>query len=309
MMSARMKPVFFILVPAVILFSCKEAKEYFKDPETEPVIHTVKAASAIGYCASLAMTVMSGETLPGVIATKSCSDFPCAALIFVYLNNDIRIPFTADQNGQIIIAGLWTDVNQAILTLFFYDIDISTSVFTLKNVHTFPVTEHNGGYLAVFAGMDINLGTNPILPVELDLSAGEINLELERLDFDTPGDVYVAVEQHAYIIEINQQGTATDLNDDSFLLTGGGQIIEVMDDQGGIIQQAMLDVEIDIQCQENPRGGFALIKNTSAGGNSIPELGTAIFEFHNQCDGMVDISIATGVYIKSNGKSIPLIFY
>ncbi len=308
-MSAPMKHLFLLLVPIVILFSCKEDKQYFKDPETEPVIHTVKAASAVGYCSSLAMTVMAGETLPGVVATKTCSDFPCASLIFVNLNDDIRIPFTADENGQIIIAGLWTDVNQAILTLFFYDIDISTSIFTLKNVHTFPVTEHNGNFIAVFAGMDINLGSNPILPLELDLSEGEINFELERLDFDTPGDVYVAVEQHAYIIEINQQGTATDLNDDSFVITGGGQIIEVMDDKGGIIQQGMLDVLIDIECQANPRNGYALIKNTSAGGNSIPELGTAILNFHNQCDGLVDVSIATGVYIKSNGKSIPLVFY
>ena len=286
-MPALMKHASLLLIPVLILFSCKEEKAYFKDPETEPVIHTIKAASAIGYCTSIAMTVMSGETLPGVYTTKSCSNFPCASLIFVDLNDNVRIPFTEDENGQIVIAGLWTDVNQAILTIFFYDIDISTSVFTLKNVHTFPVIERNGNFLAVFAGMDINLGSN----------------------FDTPGDVYVAVEQHAYIIEIDQQGTATDLNDDSFIITGGGQIIEVKDDKGGIIQQGMLDVVIDIECQANPRNGYALIKNTSAGGNSIPELGTAIFDFHNQCDGMADISIATGVYIKSNGKSIPLVFY
>ena len=307
-MPSMIKHASLLLIPMLILFSCKEEKTYFKDPETEPVIHTIKASSAIGYCSSLAMTVMSGETLPGVYATKSCTNFPCAALIFVDLNDNIRIPFSEDDNGQIIIAGLWTDVNQAILTLFFYDVDISTSSFTLKNVHTFPVTENNGNYLAVFAGMDINLGSNPILPLELDLSAGEINIELDRLDFYTPGDVYVAVEQHAYIIEIDQQGTVTDLSDDSFTITGGGQIIEVIDDRGGIIQQGMLDVVIDSECQANPRNGFALIKNTSAGGNSIPELGTAIFNFHNQCDGMVDVSIATGVYIKSNGKSIPLIF-
>lgn len=303
-----MKQFVLLLLAILILSSCKEEEAYFKDPETEPVIHTVKAAAAIGYCSSIAMTVMSGKSLPGVYATKSCSDFPCASLIFVDLNDNIRIPFSEDDNGQVIIAGLWTDVKQAILTLFFYDIDINTSAFTLKNVHTFPVTESNGNYLAVFAGMDINLGSNPILPIDLDLSEGEINFELERLDFDTPTDVYVAVEQHAYIIEINQHGTATDLNDDSFIITGGGQIIEVMDDKGGIIQQGMLDVVLDSECQANPRNGFALIKNTSAGGNSIPELGTAILDFHNQCDGMVDVSIATGVYLKSNGKSIPLIF-
>ena len=67
-----------------------------------------------------------------------------------------------------------------------------------------------------------------------------------------------------------------------------------------------VDVLIENDCQANPRSGYALIKNTSAGGNSLPELGTAILDFHNQCDGMADVSLATGVYIKSNGKSIPL---
>lgn len=297
-----------LLLPVILLFSCNKEDAYFKDPETESIIHTIKVSSVIGYCSSLAMTVMSGEQLPGVYATRSCSNYPCASLIFVDLNTNITLPFTNDQNGQIVIAGLWTAVNEAILTLFIYDIDISTPEFTLKNVHTFPVTERDGKFLAVFAGMDINLGSNPILPVELNLSDGEINFELDRLDMDSPGDINVAVEQHAYIIEIDQHETVTNLNDDSFIITGGGQLIEVTDNKGGIIQQAMLDVLIEAGCQENPRNGYALIKNTSAGDKTIPELGTAIFDFHSLCDGMADISLATGVYIRSNGKSIPLNF-
>jgi hypothetical protein len=301
-------PISLFLLLVLILFACRKEKEYFQDPETEPIIHTVKASSAIGYCSSLAMAVMSGESFPGVIASKSCSNYPCAALIFVDLGNEIHIPFTDDRNGNIVIAGLWTAVNEAILTLFFYDINISTSGFTLKNVHTFPVAEQNGNLMAVFAGMDINLGSNPLLPVELDLSEGEITFELDRLELDDPEDVYVAVEQHAYVISIEQNGTPGDLSDDSFSITGGGQIIEVVDNRGGIIQQALLDVLISNDCLANPKNGYALIKNTAAGGNSLPELGTAIFDFHSQCDGLVDITLATGVYIKANGKSIPLNF-
>jgi len=308
MNSLPNKTLSLFLLSAFLFYSCNKDDPYFKDPETEPIIHTIKASSAIGYCASLAMSIMAGEQFPGVYATKSCSDYPCASLIFADLNNDIILPMTEDQSGQIVIAGLWTAVNEGILTLFFYNIDIGTSTFTLKNVHTFPVTERDGKLLAVFAGMDINLGSNPILPVDLDLSQGEIDFELERLDLDSPDNIHVAVDQHAYLIEIDQQGTAANLNDDSFTITGGGQLIEVTDNKGGIIQQAMLDVLIEADCQANPTNGYALIKNTSAGGNTLPELGTAIFNFHPQCDGMADISLATGVYIRSNGKSIPLLF-
>ena len=308
-MSMKNNIIILILGLTLVFSSCRKAKEYFKDPETDPVVHTVKASSAIGYCSSLAIAVMSGENLPGVYATKSCSNFPCAALIFADLSSEINIPFTDDQNGQIIIAGIWTAANEAILTLFFYDIDIGTPGFTLRNVHTFPVAEqYNGEVIAVFAGMDINLGSNPIFPVELDLSEGEINFELERLDMESPNDIYVAVEQHAYIIGIEQNETIGNLADDSFTITGGGQLIEVVDNRGGIIQQALLNVLVENDCQANPKSGYALIKNTSAGGSSIPELGTATFNFHSQCDGMADISIATGIYIRSNGKSIPLDF-
>ena len=307
-MSLQNNIIVLILGLALLFSSCQKEKEYFKDPETDPVVHTVKASSVIGYCSSLAIAVMSGESFPGVYATKSCSNFPCAALILADLSSEINIPFTEDQDGQIIIAGLWTAANEAILTLFFYDIDISTPGFTLRNVRTFPVAEQNGEVIAVFAGMDINLGSNPILPVELDLSEGEINFELDRLDMDSPDDISVAVEQHAYIIGIEQNGTPGNLADDSFTITGGGQLIEVVDNRGGIIQQALLNVLVENDCHANPKSGYALIKNTSAGGNSLPELGTAIFDFHSQCDGMADISIATGVYIKANGKSIPLNF-
>lgn len=292
------------LIPGI---SCdKETKEYFRDPETEPVVQSILASTAIGYTASLAMSVMAGEQLPYVISTKNCPEYPCASLIYVDINPNNPFPFTGDTSGEIIIAGLWPDADGAILTAFFYDLDISSSTFTLKNIHTFPVAREEGKLIAVFAGMDINLGSNPIFPLELNLTEGEINFELSRLDFNKPGDVYVAVDQHAYIVEIEQGSTLGDLSDDSYIITGGGQIIEVTDDTGGIIQQALLNVEMNSLCFENPFGGLALIKNTKAGDNILPELGTALLSFRKPCDGMAEVTLATGIYIRSNGKMIPL---
>ncbi|UCG26948.1 MAG: hypothetical protein JSV24_08195 [Bacteroidales bacterium] len=297
---------FILIFLLSILTSCKEADEYFKDPETEPVIHAIKAATAIGYSASAAMAVMTGEQLPGVYATKSCSSFPCASLVYISINSGNYFPYSDDRNGQIIIAGLWPSAEEAILTMFIYDLDISTPGFTLKNVRTFPVTRKDGELMAVFAGMDINIGPNPLLPLELVLTEGEINFELSRLETETPEDIYVAVDQHAYIIEIDQKDTPANLLDDVYTITGGGQLIEVVDDRAGIIQQALMAVEMNPDCLFNPRNGYALIKTTGTGDNTLPELGTAILEFHTACDGTADITVATGVYIRSNGKSIPL---
>jgi len=90
------------------------------------------------------------------------------------------------------------------------------------------------------------------------------------------------------------------------LITGGGQMIEATSISGGILQQAMLSVELSYDCPLNPVDGFALIKNTSTEDKEIPELGTAVLQFKYKCNGRSDVVIATGVYIKSNGKSVPL---
>ena len=48
-----------ILFPAILsVTSCKKVKEYFHDPETEPIAHAIKTSAAIGYAASIAMSVM-----------------------------------------------------------------------------------------------------------------------------------------------------------------------------------------------------------------------------------------------------------
>jgi hypothetical protein len=298
--------IFVTLIPVLLsVSSCKKVKEYFHDPETEPVAHAVKTSAAIAYSASVEMSVMSGEQLPFVITTGDCSNYPCTSLSIVTVSSN-QVLFSAGSIGEITIAALWPDEDVGIMTILFTDIDISTQNFKLLSIHTVPVIKEEERLVVVFSENDINIGSNPDQLLEMDLSEGEIEFELARLEYDTPENLYVAVEQNAWIISIDQNGTLDDFRDDSYLITGGGQIIKVTGASGGIIQQALLSVELNSYCQSNPVSGFALIKNTKAEEKKIPELGTAVFEFHNHCDGKADVAVATGVYIKSNGKSLPL---
>jgi hypothetical protein len=305
-LSAKSKICISFLLVLVLLSSCKKVKEYFHDPETEPVRQAIKTSAAIGYSVSVAMSVMSGEQLQHVISVGDCSSFPCTFLMYININQYSPLLFSEGDVGEIIVAGLRPDEDVAIMTIVFSDINISTQSFNLLSVHTIPVIKEYDRIMAVFSEMDINIGSDSDALLELNLSQHEIDSEISRLDREKPEDLYVAVEQNAWFIDINQKNTFSDFSDDSYSITGGGQIVEVTGASGGIIQQAMLQVQIESGCQRNPVNGFALIKNTSAEERKFPELGTAIFAFHNACNGMADITLATGVYLRSNGKSIPL---
>ncbi len=305
-MFVKAKIYISLILILIFLCSCKKVKEYFHDPETEPVRQAIKTSAAIGYSVSVAMSVMAGAQPQHVISAGDCRDFPCTFLMYININPDNPLLFSEGEVGEIIVAGLRPDEDAAIMTIVFTDINISTQSFNLLSVHTIPVIKEEDRIMIVFSEMDINFDPDNDALLNLDLSQQEIDSEISRLDRERPEDLYVAVEQNAWFIGVNQKNTLTDFYDDSYSITGGGQIIEVIGASGGIIQQAMLNVQIESECPRNPVTGFALIKNTSAEERKFPELGTAIFGFHHACDGMADITLATGVYLRSNGKSVPL---
>jgi hypothetical protein len=92
--------------------------------------------------------------------------------------------------------------------------------------------------------------------------------------------LYLAVEQDAFIIEINDNNTNSTIFDNKYKLTGGGQLINVVENSAAIFQQAMIDLVISNSSNENPISGSALIKKTKTHDSSFPELDIAILEFH-----------------------------
>ena len=300
-----------LIIPAAVIaflpISCNELEEYFHDPETESVTDVIRTSAVIGYTVSTAMSVMEGHDLPNVRIKTVCSGFPCVSVMLIRIDDSYPFPFSSNETGEIVVAGLWADEGTAILNLLMTDFNVHTKTFRLKNVHTIPVIRtFDGKIMAVFAGIDINLNEESDNLLEFNLATQEIESEFARLDEINPDDLYVAVEQNAWIIEIDQKETPENLWDDEFNITGGGQLVEVDDNATEVIQQGMIDVLIDQKCPANPVKGNALIRKVNIEDNKFPELGTAILEFHSNCSGMAEILIATGIYIGSNGKDVDL---
>ncbi len=61
--------------------------------------------------------------------------------------------------------------------------------------------------------------------LSLNLNTLEIQTELFRLNAPKPNDVYVAVLQDAYFIDVYNNLTTNDIEDDSYIVTGGVQLI------------------------------------------------------------------------------------
>jgi hypothetical protein len=152
--------------------------------------------------------------------------------------------------------------------------------------------------------MDIRFNPDQESMLQLNLNTLEVESEFLRIDMPRPTDVYVAVLQNAYFIDVNNHGTNGNLNDDSYTVTGGGQLVEVAGNEAEIVQQAMVDVKVSPDCSANPVDGMALIRVTGIKGNEFPELGTAILQCSPDCKGTARVFVATGIYIRSNGQNV-----
>ncbi len=307
-----MKKSFISLILSVslitsLLVSCEKIKEYFKDPETESLTDVIKTSAVIGFSASAAMSVMEGYDLPYVRLKTRCSNFPCVSIMVIKIGNNSPFPFWSDKTGEIVVAGLWADNNTAILTMLMTDFEVHTKTFKLKNIYTIPVIRtFDGKLMAVFASMDINFNPETNNLLEFNLQTGEINSEYARIPANVTDDLYVAVGEDAYVIEIDQNNTLDNLYDDSYSVTGGGQLAKIDGNATEVIQQAMVAVRLNHSCRENPVNGYGLIRKINIKDEKFPELGTAILKFNPTCDGTAEVTLATGMYIGSNGQDVSL---
>jgi hypothetical protein len=292
----------------IILFlpelSCRKVNNYFRDPETELLVETLHTTVIAGYAANIAMNVMEGWIFSNVTLLRSNPGFPCTTIMVVNTENETGLYSAAGKVNSITIAGLWPDANTAILTLLFTDYHAGTSTFDLIGIETIPVIREGDYTHVVLASMDIRFNPDQESMLQLNLNTLEVESEFLRIDMPRPTDVYVAVLQNAYFIDVNNHGTNGNLNDDSYTVTGGGQLVEVAGNEAEIVQQAMVDVKVSPDCSANPVDGMALIRVTGIKGNEFPELGTAILQCSPDCKGTARVFVATGIYIRSNGQNV-----
>lgn len=299
--------ILLVILYALTGTSCKQVKEYFRDPETGNLTETIGTSVITGYAASLAMASVSGSTFPNVTTIRSNTGFPCTTLMQVDLQGESGFLASEEKASGISIAALWADETCGILTLLFTDYQSETATFDLLAIKTIPVILDEDGLIRVaLASQDISLNPNQESILQLNLSTLEIESEYIRLDHPCPDDVYIAIEQDAYVITVDRNGTPGDPLDDGFTITGGGQLIEVDNQDAEILQQGLLDLEIAPSCQRNPVAGMALIRAVGVKDNKLPELGTALLEFSSGCTGTARVLLATGMYAGANSKAISL---
>jgi len=300
------RAVYIFIVLAILLpeVSCNEVDEYFRKPETNTLVETLHSTVITGYAANLAMNVIEGNSFPNVKISRSNQGFPCSALIEVDLSNEAT-PFYASKRAKAItIAGIWADESTAVLTMLFTDYHTESSILDLIGIETIPVIREGENTQVVLASMDISFNPDKESILSLNLTNLEIESELLRLDAVRPEDVYVAVTQDAYFVDVNNKGTFMNTDDDNYTVTGGGQLIEVAGTSAEITQQALIDVKVSAECNSTPLDGMALVRTVGVKDEGFPELGTALLQCPEVCCGSTHIVLATGMYICSTGHEI-----
>jgi len=296
---------FLVVSLFLITISCKKIDKYKTKPELSSLQQGLKTTVSVAYCASVAAAYFKGEPLP-----DNVSFIPETGLIHVKINRDHPLPFN-NNIGDIFIAGLWSG-NGGIISILFADIDILEGDIDLYGLHTVPLIEDykTGDIVAVFAEQDIILGygTDTILNTD-HISDIMIFNETSRCSDPKPTDVFIAVQQNVWFVEIDRNSTGSDLYDDDIIIHGGGQIAEVNSESGGVLYHAMIDTKVNYsECSINPIRGNALSQNVKSGSSIIVDLGNTLFSFHDNCDGDVHVDFASGKYVYYNGKDIPLGF-
>ncbi len=298
----------------IINFSCRKEvdnpiKDWFQDPPVSPITQTIKTVIPIGYAASLVSMDMRGLKSPVVKSEKQKN----ATLLYIDTNTDYPYKFKGDTYGQMIVAYISAEENTALVSIFFTDMDIVTGNFTLLNVVAFPVIydEFEDKTTAVYVSMDINLGSN--LDIGLDLTSSEIEESLLKLENERTEINEVAIAQNAWIIDVYHQGTYDDLYDDKFKIYGGQQAVAVenyeTESSAGVLQMAMINTEFSSDCLKNPTSGYVFMQDVEVAtstNNSDIVFGHVFYEFTPDCDGRVLVDIATGNFIFAIGKEIDL---
>lgn len=292
------------------LNSCKKIEELRKDPEIVPLQQGFKLSAAIGYCASLAAMAFEDKELPDNVTFEEGSEgeFTSSGLIYINSDRSNPIPFN-DQFGQVIIGGLWNkSTGGGVISILFGNFNLLAGDFKFYGLYTIPVRKkmNSEDYITVFAEQDIVVGEGSDTILHFGLSKIAFDLEMERLDVEQPKDAFVAIKQNVWFVTIDQRNT-DDIYDDEYLLNGGGQIAEVMNDSGGITYHALIETKFShFTCPENPVNGTGFIQNIRAGDRL--DLGNILLNFHSSCDGKAKVEFATGKYVSANRRDVNLNF-
>ncbi|MFC2098155.1 hypothetical protein ACFLSP_00285 [Bacteroidota bacterium] len=302
---------YFILI-FLVLGSCEESGKldnFLRQAPVEPLADIIRTSVPIGHCAMVAMADQKGypipyETLPvsdglSLIRILPSDDFP-----FVYLEEGIK---------EILILSLPADDEFAIISILYLSGESVSLVEQIHEIHTIPVILEEEKLKAVFASQDIYVKDS--VELELHMGPAEIWIELERAEEPRPETTEAAIEQNAWIIDVDPSGTWDLFSDDVYTITGGQQDVSALSgptsEEAGILQLAMIGTRIRPDCILAPDDGIAVLHEidvATAQEESIEDLvlGTVFYQFISECTGQVRIPLATGNFVTSTGTKIDL---
>lgn len=286
---------------------CNKVRDYLRDPDSDVLVETIHSATLTGYAVNVAMAEMNGNHFSNVNFTRTGNGFPCTSLMVIDLTGESGYSYTTEKADLITVAALWADSTTAIFSIIYTNYRYNDRVLDLVGIQTIPVIKEGNTTHVAMASQDIQLNPDQESILSLDLNTMQVTSEYLRLDMERANDVYVAVTQNAYLIDIQTQGTPGNLNDDAYIITGGGQLVEVTNNAAEIVQVAMIEVKIAPECNHTPVNGMSLIRVTGLENQGFPEMGTALLQFNDDCNGKAEVVVGTGMYLASNGRNVSFI--
>jgi hypothetical protein len=290
---------------AVVLAGCQGNDPFFRNPSAEPIERTISTTVPLAYAASVAMASVHGSPPSNALSTNTCSSFPCAALVTILV--DGRTPPMASGSygsGQILVTGLWTSSETAILTVAFVDLFVGSTLLRVRDVSTFPAVTTPGGLTIVYESMDVNVQSGPNDPSHL--TPEEIDALFLRLSITPSSNPAANVALNAWVVDVDDAGTPSDFSDDRYTISGGGESIDATADSGEILQLGMVGTVMAPGCALNPVEGVAVLNDVGASTSELPVLATALIDFEPACTGEAKVVLATGNYLLSMGETIAL---
>lgn len=285
---------------------------FFQDPDAAPVKTTLRTTIPLAYAASVAMAAVSGSAPANAHATNTCFSYPCPAVVTIDVNDQTPMPIKMGSTGKMVVAGLWTSSQNAILTVSFVDslggnnlFYGGSSLFRVHDVSVFPVTKTSTGVDIVYADMDVNVSTGPVDPKGLS-SAGIQTAQNKAATIHASDEASANVGLKGWVVKVDQAGTPSDFSDDRYTVAGGGETLGASSASATVMQVAMAKTVMTPACKLNPTDGGAVINEIDASSAKVPVVATAVLTFNQGCSGNTKVFAATGNYLLAIGDSLPL---
>ena len=139
----------------LLLFSCNKVKEYFREPDPEPLLETIHTSALTGYAVNVSFAMMVGHSIEGVNFHRSNAGFPCTTITAINTSINQGLYLANLDVNAITVAGLWTDESTAILSILLTGFDTGTTTLDLLGIKTVPVIRTNDHINIAMASMDI----------------------------------------------------------------------------------------------------------------------------------------------------------